>query len=126
MKKLIAGAAAALAVAACAFEDPIPSETPSDAAVSVTLRGMAIASTSCAPCHGAALLGDTVSSIPAPSLQVVQQYTWAQFDSLLGSGRTLSGLQVDGAMPLPSSPVQSLSDSQRRVLYEYLAYYWRP
>jgi cytochrome c553 len=121
MNRLIAllGSASLVAFAACSPEDP----GPITGIVSPSVRGEVVASTTCAPCHGATLLGDSFDGTPTPSLVLVREYTLEQLDRLLGTGTTLDH-GVNGAMVTTS--VASLSADDRRALHEYLVYYWTP
>ena len=102
-----------------------PPTTPDDAWRDPGVRGRAIATASCASCHGSALTGDTTSGALAPSLAVVQEeYTWGQFDTLLCTGLTRDGQGTDG--PMPTNDQFALTSGERRILYDYLTDYWKP
>lgn len=116
----LAGAALLLAFAAC---DKAPAD-PDPWLPSPPLRGVVVASASCAPCHGAALRGDSLDPTPTPSLALARLYTWDQFDSLLSTGTTLNGHGVNAAMM--ASNVSSVSPADRRALHDYLLRYWMP
>jgi mono/diheme cytochrome c family protein len=92
MKVKIGVAAAALAVAACDPTAVDVSNLPTDAGTSVAVVGRRLASESCAPCHGVLLTGDTsYGGLAAPSLAVVRQYSWDQFNALFDSGLARDG-----------------------------------
>jgi hypothetical protein len=120
----LAAAASLLALAAGCLPDAVGPPTPTDDPTSITTRGQAIASASCASCHGGALRGDTTSGVRAPSLIVVKDYTWGQFDTLLCAGLTRDAEASFG--PMPTNGQFGLTPAERQVLYVYLAEYWRP
>ncbi len=122
MNKLVgvAGVASVLTLMSC---DP-PQDHGWLGITDPRVRGEALASATCAPCHGSALNGASFDGTPTPSLVVARKYSAEQFDTLLTTGRTAEGHVVIRDMVW--SNVLRLSPDERRAVREYLLSYWTP
>lgn len=109
------------ALTACSDSSTAPSATASDLATLdassfVQARGAQIAHDVCATCHGEDLGGMTTESQTTPSLEVMLQYTFAQFDDMLNNDLTKAGTVVTSMSDLR----QKLSPEDRWAVYQYL------
>jgi len=82
----------------------------------LAVRGALVARDNCSQCHGADFLGANPGSLTCPSLTVVRNYSFEQFDALLTSGTTVEGEVVD---PMVNA-TQLVSLEDRRALHQYL------
>ncbi len=94
-----------------ARDHPLPDFGPRFAAG----RGLARA---CVECHGADLSGDR--GVGTPNLNVVKDYTEAQFEKLLLTGRSNTGHELDLMSATARRRFNGLSSADMAALYGYL------
>jgi len=118
--QFLPAALTAIAIAACSG-DAITSSSPGAVlqppiVVASTSRGAVIARDLCAQCHGENFGGAASDDGVCPTLQLVQNYTLAEFERLIVLGVSRGGDEVDYSM----SATQTLSEQDRQALYQYL------
>ena len=94
---------------------PPPVATSEEAAY-----GWYLARTTCSPCHGTSLGGDSNPDFSSPSLQVVAAYSPESFAQLLRTGVALGARTLDTMSPLARNNLSYFTDAEIAALYSYL------
>ena len=94
---------------------PPPVATSEEAAY-----GWYLARTTCSPCHGTSLGGDSNPDFSNPSLQVVAAYSPESFAQLLRTGVALGARTLDTMSPLARNNLSYFTDAEIAALYSYL------
>lgn len=95
-------------------------EAPPDAPNDQAKFGRYIARTTCAPCHGTALKGDSTPDFVAPDLHIAAAYSLEQFTDLIRTGEGLGGRKLDVMGPEARRSLSQLNDMEIAALYSYL------
>ena len=94
---------------------PPPVATSEEAAY-----GRYLARTTCSPCHGTSLGGDSNPDFTSPSLRVVAAYSPESFAQLLRTGVPLGGRKLATMGPKARDNLSHLTDAEIAALYSYL------
>ncbi|MHB1313220.1 MAG: c-type cytochrome [Gemmatimonadaceae bacterium] len=118
----LAAALSSIALAACSVGDDgrissNPGAVLQPPTVSAaTSRGAVLARDLCAQCHGDTFIGAATDDGTCPTLKLIHDYTFAEFEQLLVVGVARSGNEVDTLM----KATQGLNAQDRAALFQYL------
>jgi cytochrome c553 len=95
-------------------------EPPPDAPNEQAKFGRYLARTTCAPCHGTALKGESTPDFVAPDLRIAAAYSLEQFTDLIRTGEGIGGRKLDTMGPWARRNLSQLNDMEIAALYSYL------
>ncbi len=82
--------------------------------------GRYLARTTCTPCHGTSLRGDSNPDFTSPSLQLVAAYSPESFAQLMRAGVALGGRNLGTMSPWARQHLSHFTDLEIAALYSYL------